>query len=134
MRAAGIVSLIGLGLALAACQPHDKYYWGSYSNSLYDYYGNPGDEPEYEKSLAAIVAAGDTGKKVPPGIYAEYGYMMLAHGDTAQAIQLFQREKQSWPEAAAFMDKEIAAAKGPNQPQKADKPASGGGEKLPPSS
>ena len=48
---------------------------------------------------------------MPPGLYAEYGYEELAHGDVDKAVALFEREKAAWPESAVFMDKAIAAAK-----------------------
>jgi len=38
------------------------------------------------------------------------------HGDTDKAIQLFQREKQAWPESSTFMDKAIDNARNSKKP------------------
>jgi hypothetical protein len=95
---------------LAACTPQ-KYYWGDYSNSLYGYYADPSTEQNYEKALVEVTSAERLGKEVPPGLYAEYGYEELTHGDVEKAVAMFEREKQAWPESAVFMDKAIAAAR-----------------------
>lgn len=105
-------------LLLAGCQQGGgpKYYWGDYQTSLYDYYANPTAEPNYEKALGDVTLADAKGKKTPPGLFAEYGYIALSHGDTDKAIQLFQREKQAWPESSAFMDKAIDNARNSKKP------------------
>ena len=53
---------------------------------------------------------------VPPGIYAEYGYLQLQQGNNAQAIALFKQEKALWPEATVFMDHMIKVASPPATP------------------
>jgi len=103
---------------LAGCQQGTgpKYYWGDYQQSLYSYYANPTAEPDYEKALGDVSLADTKGKKTPPGLFAEYGYIAQSHGDTDKAIQLFQREKQAWPESSAFMDKAIDNARNAKKP------------------
>jgi hypothetical protein len=101
--------VLALPFLVSACQ-QTKYNWGDYSSSLYDYYKDPKAQDEYVKSLAEITDDGT--KKVPPGIYAEYGYEELRRGNTDQAVALFQREKAAWPESTVFMDKAIANAHG----------------------
>ena len=105
-------------LLLAACQQGagQKYYWGDYQTSLYGYYADPTAEPAYEKALGDVSLADAKGKKTPPGLFAEYGYVALSRGDTDKAIQLFQREKQAWPESGAFMDKAIDNARNSKKP------------------
>jgi hypothetical protein len=110
-----------LAFTLSACAPQ-KYNWGDYSSSLRDYYVDPTAEPAYEKALASLTSPSD-GRKVPPGLYAEYGYEELAHGDVAKAVALFEREKAAWPESAVFMDKAIAAAKDNKKSRVSDGPA-----------
>ncbi len=112
---------VGLALALSACAPQ-KYNWGDYSSSLRDYYIDPAAEPAYEKTLASVTSPSG-GQKVPPGLYAEYGYEELAHGDVDKAVALFEREKAAWPESAVFMDKAIAAAKNNKNRRVLDSPA-----------
>ncbi|SRR5260221_14427495 len=105
------VLLAGCGL------PGPKYNWGDYQTSLYAYYGDPKAEAAYEKSLNDIAANdGKPGRKAPPGLLAEYGYIAQSHGDTDKAIQLFQREKQAWPESTVFMNKAIDNARNGKKP------------------
>ena len=44
---------------------------------------------------------------MPPGIYAEYGYLLLQQGKSNEAIDLFKREETHWPESKIFMDRMI---------------------------
>jgi hypothetical protein len=107
-----------LALALSACA-QQKYDWGDYSASLRDYYADPNAEPAYEKTLALLTSESD-GRKVAPGLCAEYGYEELSHGDVEKAVALFEREKAAWPESTFFMDKAIAAAKSNKKPTSSD--------------
>ncbi|ASG21323.1 DUF4810 domain-containing protein [Nitrospirillum viridazoti] len=112
MKKGGILMLVVAGVALSACASGPKYNWGEYSSGLLDYYQDPKTEAAYVKDLDTIIATPDPkGKKVPPGIYAEAGYMAALKGDTQKAVDLFNREKAAWPESSAFMDKAIANAK-----------------------
>jgi hypothetical protein len=45
---------------------------------------------------------------VPPGIYAEYGFVMYEEGNNQQAVFYYQKEADKWPESRAFMTKLIA--------------------------
>jgi hypothetical protein len=103
--------LLALLLGLAGCQPGPKYNWGNYSGALYAYYEDPKAEPDYEKALQEVTSDQDQNRKVPPGLYAEYGYEELAHGNVAKAIEMFEREEKAWPESARYMEKAIALAK-----------------------
>lgn len=99
-------------MGLAACSSGPKYNWGNYQETLHDYYADPAGGPAYAADLDGILAAESKGKKVPPGIYAEAGYMALSQGDTQRAVDLFTREKNAWPESATFMEKAIQNARG----------------------
>ncbi|EWY36026.1 hypothetical protein N825_31890 [Skermanella stibiiresistens SB22] len=93
------------------CAPATKYHWGDYSSSLYDYHRDPTAQAGYRKSLERILASGEPEKRVPPGIYAELGYLKLSSGDTAGAVALFEKEKAVWPESAVMMDKTILSTR-----------------------
>jgi hypothetical protein len=92
-------------LLLQACagaqQP--KYNWGNYSASLIGSQEDVGARPDYEKALAAII--NDPSRRVPPGIYAEYGYVLQQRGDTTGAATMYAREKTAWPESTYLMNK-----------------------------
>ena len=40
---------------------------------------------------------------VPPGTYAEYGYLLGMEGKHEEAIKMFEREMALYPESAPFM-------------------------------
>ena len=109
---ARVLLAIGALCLLAGCATNQhKYQWGKYDPSLYDYYKDPTKLGELDASLAAIVNAADSNKAlVPPGIYAEYGYLKLLQGNNTQAIDMFKQEEARWPEAKVFMDRMIKVA------------------------
>jgi hypothetical protein len=91
-------------LLCASSCANQKYYWGDYDSSLYHYYKNPAKAEDYEKELKSIIEKGEATKKVPPGIYAEYGYQLMLKKDWDGAAVNFEKEKTLWPESASFMD------------------------------
>jgi len=115
------LGLIALGaLLLAGCATnHDKYAWGSYDPALYAYYKSPAKVTELALTLQDTISASDA-KHLPvaPGLRAEYGYLLLQQGNSAQAVVYFQAEEQQWPESKVFMDRMIqVASSGPAAPK-----------------
>jgi hypothetical protein len=98
--------------ALAGCVTnHQRYDWGSYDPSLYAYYKDPTKEAALAESLAAVISTADSNHAlVPPGIYAEYGYLQLQQGKNLAAVDLFKQEEAHWPESKIFMDRMIKVA------------------------
>lgn len=111
-------------LTLAACattaQP--RYNWGSYSNALVTMNDDAAATPAYVHALAKIVN-GPPGK-VPPGIYAEYGYMLQQQHDDKDAAAMYAREKSTWPASAQLMDKMTLSLQGVASAAIPAKPAS----------
>jgi hypothetical protein len=94
-----------LALLLASCAPPTLYDWGNYSQSMYNFYRDDNQAEQYIAALHAVITTNETaGKRVPPGIYAEYGYMMMSSGQTAEAVAFFEKEKRFWPESELFMN------------------------------
>jgi hypothetical protein len=98
--------------ALAGCATnHQRYDWGSYDPSLYAYYKDPTKAAALAESLAAVISTADSNHApVPPGIYAEYGYLQLQVGKNLAAVELFKQEEAHWPESKIFMDRMIKVA------------------------
>jgi hypothetical protein len=108
--------VLGLALAAAGCAPRAHYGWGSYHQVLYAHYRAPQEREAFVAGLwATIQAAEQEGLRVPPGLYAEYGYALFEEGRTQEAVAWFEKEKAAWPEARLFMDKMIrnAGQRGP---------------------
>jgi hypothetical protein len=115
-----------LALSAAACAgPQGMYRWGSYDTSLYDHYRKPTEREKWIEALkTSIQQAEEKENRVPPGLYAEYGYALLEEGNTTEAVAYFQKEKAKWPESAVLMDKMIRnAGQRPAKPPAATGPA-----------
>jgi len=104
-----LLLLAALTLPLAAgCGPKRAYYWGDYDSTLYSYSQNPQDTERYVERLGEIIRKAETEKeKVPPGLYAEYGYALFEMGRLDEAIIYYKKEREEWQESVVFMDKMI---------------------------
>jgi hypothetical protein len=112
MAARGLVLVISLALLGAACGGQQPlYHWGEYDSRLYRHYRNPQDRTGWVASMREVVLAAEQGgRKVPPGVYAEYGFALFEAGDHSAAISYFERERDLWPESRVLMDKMIVNA------------------------
>ncbi|GAB6084053.1 hypothetical protein JCM30471_29670 [Desulfuromonas carbonis] len=88
----------------------NRYVWNNYDQKLYNHYKNPADNDQFIEELQQTVAAGEVAGRVPPGIYAEYGYALYEKGRYAEAIELFKKEQVKWPESSILMTKMISNA------------------------
>lgn len=116
LQMVGLALLLGLG---ACAQPKTMYTWGGYSGNLLGYYKNSYSLEQYSQKLRASIEQAEAKGKVPPGIYAEYGYALLETGDSQQALVYFAKESEAWPESAVFMSKIIGRLQATPQPEAA---------------
>ncbi len=94
---------------LSACGGEKPLYsWGDYPKALLSYSKNPDQGAKFSATLETTIKKAEAKRNVPPGLYAEYGYMLLDQGKAPEAIAYFQKERDRWPEAAPLMDKIIA--------------------------
>src|SRR5208283_2675503 len=89
------------------CKKPDLYVWGNYEPSLYSLAKNPAAMEKYGESLRILIVKGEAKQKVPPGIYAEYGYYLIQVKKQDEALKYFQKEKERWPESTVLMDRMI---------------------------
>lgn len=99
MRTAPI--LIALSLLAGCVGP--RYDWGNYEDSLYRHYRNPAEQNQFSTELATTLARAEASGKVPPGLYAEYGYQLYEAGRYAEARNYFEKENALWPESRVLM-------------------------------
>lgn len=102
--------LIGFALALVGCTPKTKYAWHDYDNNLYQFYKNPANLDEFIEHLQEVIEEGESEGKVPPGIYAEYGFALYEKGKFDEAAKYFKLENDKWPESRTLMTKMIQIA------------------------
>ena len=104
-----LISFIFILLLTSGCaQTH--YSWNGYDQALYDHYQSPGEREKYIETLIIIIQKAEESGKIPPGLYAEYGYTFYEVGNYQQAAQYFQKESTLWPESRHFMSKMIRNA------------------------
>lgn len=102
------VALAACGLLTACATPSIPYNWSGYSASLYALKKNPTDETlAAHKQVLTQVIQESEGKsmKVPPGIYAEYGYILVKEGKTEEGMKYLDLESQKFPEATVFVQR-----------------------------
>lgn len=114
----GLVKLAMLTVlsGLAACAPTGLYDWGKYEDSLYLRYSEK-NFGEAETYLTKSLPTADNPRRVPPGLYADYGYMLYRRGDYAGAVAAFESEKRAFPESSALMTKLIDRVKQKTAPK-----------------
>ena len=88
------------------------YYWSGYQHAI----SSANDTPEKVKSseaalLRLIKKSDEAGRRVAPGVLAEYGYFFFERGQFDTAIYWFEREIGEWPESAVLMKKMIERAR-----------------------
>ena len=96
-----------LGVILAGCASGNKslYDWGGYDTMLYSAYKEPATTGANIQKLESHIQKLEQGKqKVPPGLYADLGTLMLQAGKKEEAQTYFRKERELWPESAPLMD------------------------------
>lgn len=122
------VAALGLSTTLmfliSGCSsgPKPLYNYGDYSESYYGVKKEATAESalEYQQALEYCIEEADDSSsgRVPPGMYANLGYIYLKGGQNDKAKENFIKEKTIYPEAAHFMDRmiqKIDAMEGENE-------------------
>jgi len=69
-------------------------------------------QTEWKSTLETIIVKSEERNiRVPPGVYANLGYLHLKANDGSKAISYFELEKSIYPEAIHFMDRLINRVK-----------------------
>ena len=97
---------------IAAGCTQTRYAWNGYDDKLYSYYKNPVEADRFMEALQEIMQEGEASGRVPPGIYAEYGYQLYERGRYPEAVIWFTKERTAWPDSRILMDRMIALANG----------------------
>jgi hypothetical protein len=98
--------LVFMGLTGCATRDKQLYYWGNYSQTLYQYVHEPSAKTRenHRKELLNIVKFSEQNKRrVPPGVYAELGSLSALTGTSDLAADYFQKEIEAYPESAKLI-------------------------------
>ncbi|MEQ9396124.1 DUF4810 domain-containing protein [Haliea sp.] len=89
------------------------YYWGNYSSTLYAYTKSPSDVTQlaHIETLQDIVdKSNEKGLRVPPGIFAELGYLSSKRNEVGLAIAYYDEEARLYPESKILLERLIASS------------------------
>ena len=103
--------LVVLLMLLAGCAPPPLFYWGQYQNSLYKRYTDASEQGQAEafKMLEATIKEAEARNvRVPPGVYADYGYLLFKQGKTTEAVEFFRKEAVAYKESKFLMESLIS--------------------------
>jgi len=84
------------------------YYWGQYEDSLHTRVTDAspeGRQKAFRMLEQTIQAAEQAGQRVPPGVYADYGYQ---GNRPDEAVRYLRKEVELYPEAKPLMDSIIS--------------------------
>jgi hypothetical protein len=101
-----LTAILALG---CAAPPKTAYDWGKHDDRLYDLMKDPAKLEAYGQSLRALIEAHPDGKRLPPGVCGEFGFVLLASGKPGEAQRYFALEKTYYPESSKIMDRMIAS-------------------------
>lgn len=98
-------------MALASCQSNQSLYsWYDSEDATYDYIKRGTEEKlteamaQYEK---VIKKQKGLRKTVPPGVNAEYGFLLYKAGKKEEGLTLLRAESQAYPESEKFISRII---------------------------
>lgn len=106
-----IIVSSGLIFSLGCATQKQLYYFGDYSQTLYKSAKDQNDESllKHKQELEEIISESEKRNLVvPPGIYAELGYLYLKANNANEAIAFFNKESEVYPESKYFMDRLIS--------------------------
>lgn len=86
-------------------KPNTLYTWNgdSYPASVYQYLTQDGDPQEQLQKLEEIAQL-DSGKKVPPGLYAQIGLLYSQLGNAGKMAEAYQKEMTLFPESTQYIN------------------------------
>lgn len=105
--------LLSTALLFTGCASvtESGYYWGDYSETYYEYIKAPSEESvtNHLNELNSIVdISNKKGLKVPPGIYAEIGYITAKTGNPDDSVKYYRQEVELYPESTGFVERLIS--------------------------
>ena len=98
-------------ILLASCTyTKPLYSWNNYDVSSYNFLKNNDEKSSQEliKSYETIIAKQKGSRQVvPPGIYADYGFMLMQSGKNEEGNAMIEKEMALYPESKIFIDRII---------------------------
>ena len=104
-----IIAVIGI-FVISCTTTKPLYNWKGYDDAVYAY-TKASDDKSIENLIKIyeklIKNSGGSREVTPPGIYADYGYLLIKKGETAKGKELLTKETILYPESKVFIDRII---------------------------
>jgi hypothetical protein len=103
------IFLTVLSFILSSCGTSKELYsWSRYQKASYNYLKKADEKStelildEYKKVISTQKGIR---KAVPPGIYADYGFLLIQKGNLTEGVENLKKEVQFYPESKIFIDR-----------------------------
>lgn len=101
------MALVGI-LAVSCAPTKPLYNWKGYDDAVYAY-TKASDETSNENLIKIyeklIKNSGGSRQVPPPGVCADYGYLLIKKGQMVKGKELLARETVLYPESKQFIDR-----------------------------
>ena len=106
-----ILALVSISFLIVSCTTTKPLYnWKGYDDAVYAY-TKGSDEKSVENLIKIyeklIKKSGGSREVPPPGVCADYGYIMIKKGQTSKGKELLIKETVLYPESKQFVDRII---------------------------
>ena len=105
-----ILSWAIIALFASCSSTKTLYSWYNYEDATYQYNKKRTDETKVkmmEQYLKLIQKQKGTRKVVPPGLYAEYGYVLYMGGKKEEGLDFLKQEIKLYPESETYISRII---------------------------
>ncbi len=111
MKSLKPILIVIFALAAFSCATEKPLYnWRGYDDAVYAY-TKTADEQSTEALIQVyeklINKPGGTRNAPPPGVCADYGYILIRKGEVAKGKELLIKETMLYPESKPFIDRII---------------------------
>lgn len=115
-----VAATLSLSVFFSGCASKPIYHWGSYEQSVHHSLNGDEKVPLGEqidrlnsdiKEAGERTSEGKTYSRIPPGVYAQLGYLYYKSGQMELAQQSFEAEKRLYPESKVLMDRFLGRLK-----------------------
>jgi hypothetical protein len=103
-------------LLIASCSTQKPLYtWGNYESTSYNYLKNSDEKStqelieNYQKIIE--IQKGTRGV-IPPGVCADYGFLLLQEGKTEEGKKMLMKEIALYPESKIFIERILKMTEG----------------------
>jgi len=103
------IYMLVIAVALSSCGSSNKLYsWNKYEKASYNYL-KKADEKSTNKIIKEykkiINEQKGIRKSIPPGMCADYGFLLIQKGNKAEGIANLKKEIALYPESKVFIDR-----------------------------